>query len=146
MTWNHGKRSNTKSICILFKDSVTYSRDFTFSECHRWKTEGAETNPLKRCFTVCSCSPDFITGDEIEVDKVGDKCGMCKCEKLTEKGVPKCHVERFPGHAAFTAVPFFFISFAPSPSPYWEKNIYICVCVCVCGVCVCVFFIFFLIY
>ena len=43
----------------------------------------------------------------------------------------KRHGGRFSGHATFTAVPIFFISFAPSGSLYCED--YVCVCVFVYG-------------
>ena len=45
---------------------------------------------------------------------------------------PKWHVEIFPWHAEFTAVPTFFISFARPASLYCEEHVCMCVCVCVC--------------
>ena len=53
VTSNLGKHLNMKSICIVFKNSVTYSRDSTFTSetGEKQKGGGAETSPLTRCFT-----------------------------------------------------------------------------------------------
>jgi hypothetical protein len=43
---------------------------------------------------------------------------------------PKWHAERFPWHAAFTAVPVFFISFARPPSLCCAEHVYIYTHIC----------------